>query len=131
MKEKLLPNYYKRIGLIFGSLSLIFLITNFFTQEFLNINQEIIEWILKDLLLISLLLITFTREKVESEKVMEIRYHKLKQSILFGGSVLILDSILELFSHYEKMEMKSGYHIMIMILLFYLVTFNFRKNNYT
>ncbi len=49
MKENLLPNYYKKIGLTFGLLSLIFLISNLYYPDLINSNKELIKWIFKDI----------------------------------------------------------------------------------
>lgn len=130
MKEKLLPNHYKKIGLIIAFLSLLLLITNIIDQDLVKLKQENIDWILKDIFLVSLLLMAFAREKLENTKLAEIRYEKLKQSVIFGGFVLIMDSLLQVIANYQMIQMKGGFHIMVMILLFYLITFNFRKYNY-
>jgi len=77
--------------------------------------------------LTSLLLLVFTKEKVETDVIKKIRFERLKQSLIFGAAVLILDSISELSFNIGDIEMKSGYEIMIMILLFYLITFSYKK----
>ena len=130
MKENLLPNYFKKIGLIFGSLSIIFLISNLSYPDLIQSNQQLVKWIFKDFLLISLLLIAFAKEKNESEQLNKIRFEKLKQSVLFGGVVLIFDSISELAFDKGDMDMKTGYEIVLMILFFYLITYNLRKYNH-
>ena len=130
MKENLLPNYYKKIGLIFGSLSFIFLAINLFYPDLIQSSQQLIKWIFKDILLISLLLIAFAKEKNESEQLNKLRFEKLKQSVLFGGVVLIFDSISELAFDKGDMDMKTGYEIMLMILFFYLITYNLKKYNH-
>ncbi len=130
MSENLLPNYFKKIGLITGILSFIFLILVQFNQDwdFVLIKQEVFKWIFKDLFLISLLFVSFSKEKSETDQIYKLRFQRLKQSVIFGGAVLILDSISELVFNYGDIVMKSGYEIMLMILFFYIVTFNFGKN---
>lgn len=129
MKEKLLPNYFKKIGLITAITSFILLILIYFYSEQISFsfNQEIIKWIFKDIILISLFFISFAKEKNETEKIYKLRFQGLKQSVIFGGVVLILDSISEIVFNNGEIEMKSGYEIMIMISLFYIVAFNFEK----
>lgn len=131
MKENLLPNYFKKIGLLFSLLSLTFLIINLFYPDLIQSHNELLKWIFKDIFLISLLLIAFTKEKDESAEMTNIRNENFKKSLLFGGAVLILDSISELSFNIGEIEMKSGYEIMIMILLFYLFTFNYKKKNHS
>ena len=127
MTDKLLPNYYKKIGLTVAGVSLFLLIINTPYLKFYNFNPEILDWILKDIILVALLMIAFAKEKVESRKITEIRFNKLKQSVIFGGFVLIMDSLSQIVIHSQVTNMKDGFYIMIMILLFYLITFNFRK----
>ena len=130
MKEDLLPNYFKKIGLIFGSLSLIFLISNLSNIDFINSNEPFVKWIFKILFLISLLLIAFSKEKNESDKIIKIRFEKFKQSILFSAVVLIFDSVSELAFDKNDENLITGYELMLIILFFYLITYNFRKYNY-
>ena len=130
MTDKLLPNYYKQIGLILAAISIVLLMTNIAYQQLNDLNQESIDWILKDIFLISLLMIAFAKEKVENERIIALRYNKLKQSVIFGGFVLVMDSLLQIIANYEVFKMKEGFIIMTMILLFYLITFNFRKYNF-
>ena len=130
MKENLLPNYFKKIGLIFGSLSIIFLISNLSNIDFIKSNEPFVKWIFKNLFLISLLLIAFSKEKNESDKIIKIRFEKFKQSILFSAVVLIFDSVSELVYDKNDKDLMTGFEIMIIILFFYLITYHFRKYNY-
>lgn len=129
MKKDLLPNYFKKVGLIVGFILLTSLLVIHFYPEQISVsqNQEIIKWIIKDLILISLLLISFSKEKNETDQIYKIRFQKLKQSVIFGGAVLILDLISEILYNNDNIEVKSGYEIMVMITLFYIVTFNFER----
>lgn len=129
MKDNLLPNYFKKIGLITAVVSFAGMIFINFYQDLISIGiaQEIILWIVKDLILISLLVIAFSKERAETDKISKLRFQRLKQAVIFGGAVLILDSISELAFGRGDIEMKSGYEIMIMITLFYIVTFHFEK----
>lgn len=129
MKKDLLPNYFKKVGLIVGFILLTSLLVIHFYPEQISVsqNQEIIKWIIKDLILISLLLISFSKEKNDTDQIYKIRFQKLKQSVIFGGAVLILDLISEIIYNNDNIEVKSGYEIMVMITLFYIVTFNFER----
>ena len=127
MKVKLLPTYYKNIGLVIGSLSLLILLFNMFYQELFDSNNLLFKWIFKDIFLISLLIISFAQEKIETNEISLLRFDRLKQSVIFGGIILVFDSISELVFYHGHMDMKSGYEIMVMILLFYLITFHSYK----
>jgi succinate dehydrogenase/fumarate reductase cytochrome b subunit len=128
MKENLLPNYFKKIGLITGLIFfiLLFLVHFYPEQNPFSINQLKIEWIIKDLILMSLLFIAFSKEKDETDKILGLRFHKLKESVLFGGIMIFYDSI-SVFGYNENDQLKSGFEIIVMILLFYIITFHLKK----
>ena len=123
MKKELLPNYYQKIGLIFGLISILILTTYYFELELIKSSKDIIKSIFENILLASLLLIVFTKEKYETDKINLIRLGTLKRALIFGGLILIFESILKLIWNSDFFEIRSGYEIMIMILLFFLIIF--------
>mgnify|MGYP001056890845 CR=1 FL=1 len=127
MKQALLPNYYKKIGLGLFALSLIGFTLNLFYSDVISMDPQLLKWIFKDVLLIALLFIAFSREKEESEHLNTIRFEKLKDSVLVGGVFILLDSISELVFYDGNLDMSSGYKILIVMLLYYIITYNFKK----
>ena len=123
MKDNLLPNKYQKIGLILGIISILVLIPYYFDLEFLISKNLAIKDIFKNILLTSILLIAFSKEKHETDQTKKIRLDSLKRAILFGGLILILESVLKLILDSTNFGIRSGYEIMVLILLFYLIIF--------
>ena len=129
MKVALLPNYFKKIGVAAGILSLIFYIIFGTNHEMIPLayDPEIISWITKDLIVVALLFIAFSKEKKQYKDLNTLRFERLKQSMIFGVVILIFDSISDIIFNPEEIDVKNGYEVVIMILFFYIVTFHFEK----
>lgn len=123
MKEKLLPNYFKKIGFILGILVIVF----FIKDDWTSINHNIYNSIIENGFMLAFLLIAFSKEKNESEEIMKLRYVKLKSAVLFGAVLLITDAVIDWISNSNVLEVKSGYEILFAILFFYIATFNLKK----
>ena len=128
MQEKLLPNIYKKIALTAGVLTLIALILKDPIAKALDFHEVRLDRIIKDLFLISLLAVVFSKEQNESEAISILRLKKLKEAVGFGGFILLFNSVQEIVFWDGDYEMKNGYEIMIGILIFYLVVFHIKKN---
>lgn len=85
-------------------------------------------WIVKDLIFICLFIIAFAKEQKETKEIRKLRSDKLKRAILFGGVIILFDSFSNLIFDFENIDLKSRYEIIVIVLLFYIVTFNFQKN---
>lgn len=127
MDKKLLPNFYKTIAFTVGVLALTALILKHYLADLLPLGQERLGWIIKTIILISLLSITFSKEKNESEEISDLRAQELKGAVGFGGFVVLLNSVQEIIFWDGNYEVKSAYGIMLGILLFYLVFFSYKK----
>lgn len=128
MQEKLLPNIYKKIALTAGVLTLIALILKDPIAQALDFHEVRLDRIIKDLFLISLLAVVFSKEQNESEAISILRLKKLKEAVGFGGFILLFNSVQEIVFWDGDYEMKNGYEIMIGILIFYLVVFHIKKS---
>ncbi|MCH4822095.1 hypothetical protein ML462_02830 [Gramella lutea] len=131
MKVVLLPNYFKKIGIITGLISSLCYFVFGIDHEMLDLSydREVVGFITKDMIVISLLFIAFAKEKSQIQNLDTIRFEKLKQAMIFGAVILIYDSISEIIFRSGEMEMESGYEVMITGLLFYIVTFYFELYN--
>lgn len=126
-KILLLPNRIKWIGLSTAAISILAIVLAFFFAEQIGIDKEIVFSIGKIFFLMSLLFLVFSEEKEESELLRKLRLKHLTSAILFSGLILIIDSLWELFSITDGKNTKSGIEILIIILLYYLILFNFHK----
>ncbi|MFV8226471.1 hypothetical protein [Christiangramia aquimixticola] len=131
MKVKLLPNSFKLIGLIIGSLAVVaFLATEFFIQLHKTLMYgEVLQWIFKDLILLSLLMICFSKEKRENDKLIPIRFKHLKNAFVFGCLYWLIDSIWALIFSESPDQMIDAHEILVLIILFYSINFNLREYN--
>ncbi|MGA8853712.1 MAG: hypothetical protein WB492_06005 [Christiangramia sp.] len=68
----------------------------------LKINIIVHRWIIKDIFLISLLFITFSRENTEDEKVLSLKLQKMVQALIFGPVVYVFESLIQIPSWNEK-----------------------------
>lgn len=131
MTEKLLPNYFKKIALTIGIISIFTLIFNYFLGfNIKEIEPTILEWIIKNIFLVSLLVLIISKEKTESQKINTIRFQQFRDAVGFGVFVIVLDSLSEIIFWDGNYEMKSGFTIMVMVLLYYLIIFTYKKYNY-
>ncbi len=128
MKISLLPHYFKKIALIIFILAMTTLIINTIYPEIINLENSKTNWVLKILILASLLTSMFTKEKNETEKIAQLRLKTILVSVGFGIAYLIIDMIFNLIFSDGKYDMKSGYEMMMIIFLYYFITFSIKKN---
>ena len=128
MQENLLPNTYKKIALTVGVFTLITLILKDPIAQTLDFHEVRSDRIVKDLFLISLLAVVFSKEKNESASISLLRLKKMKEAIGFGGFIFLLDSVQEIIFWDGDYEIKNGYEILLGILIFYLIVFHIKKS---
>lgn len=128
MTKNLLPNQYRKFATATAVLAVITLFFTFPLAEALQFQEAWLDRIVKDVFLISLLAVVFSKEKNETEEIELLRLKELKGAVGFGGFVLLLDSVQEIIFWNGEYEIKTGYEIMVGMLLFYLVVFNLKKS---
>lgn len=128
MEKKLLPNYSKKFALPAAVICIVSLIFTGPLAASIQVDENVVEWILKDLLLLSLVVIVLSREKEETQEIHKIRIRGLIEAIGFGVVVLIYDSVSNIFYQNGLEEMRSGYELMLMMLSYYLFFFFIKKN---
>lgn len=126
MQEKLLPNYSKKIAFPIGILCIIGLFFIRIWPDSLLIDEHVTDWIFKDLLLVSLVVMILSREKEESPAIHETRYRELLNALTFGVIIVIYDSVANFFYSNGFEEMRSGYELLLMMLIYYLFSFFIR-----
>lgn len=128
MSEKLLPNTYKKVAFAFGILTLAALVFIYPLAEFLAFHEIRLERVLKDLFLICLVLMVFSKEKNETKAIDLLRLKVLKEAVGFGAFILILESVQEIIFWNGEYEPETGHEIMTALLFFYLVVFHIKKS---
>ena len=121
-----LPNYYKKVGWIgFALVSLSLIATKFFDGDF-----TILVEIFKRLLLVFLLVVVISKEKVEDEMIEKIRAKSF--SLAFIGGVLytllqpLVNLIISALVRPDKVifEDLGDFQVLWFMLIVYLVVFN-------
>ena len=128
MNDRLLPNQYKLIAFVIFIISIIAFILKIPLADLVQLEQARITWIIKDIILISLLVITFSKDKNETQKITDLRVRELSGAVIFGGFLLIIQSIQEILFWDGHYEIEDGFEIMVAILLYYIIVFNIKKH---
>jgi hypothetical protein len=127
---KLLPNYFKKIGL---SLFLITIITVVILKTFHFddlFNKKILGTIVIDLLTIFCCMIIFSRNKIEDEMSFLIRLKEFAGTFIFSVSFFILMNIMDIFTR-ENPKIFSAAQLILTMCLTHLFFhyLNIWKNN--
>ena len=119
---RLLPNYYKRIGYVILVLSVLFI--SLFKLKILIIDQEIV-WVISNIgVLISLLILAITRNKIEDELTYRIRVQAIGRSFVFGVLYVIFNLFLKLqFPDHSVLD-DGAVGILLLMFIFYFITFH-------
>jgi hypothetical protein len=128
MNEKLLPNSLRKIVLPILLFLIIGLVFSDPIADYINLEIIRLNWILKDLILLSIIFFVFSKEKIETPRTQKIRAKKLIDSLGFGVVVVIYDSLSAIFFSGDSFEMKSSYEFLILIFSYYLLSFYISKN---
>lgn len=124
-----LPNSWKKIGwgMLFLSLGLILF------NRYLDVNQLMFESILKNIMLVGLLIVTVSKERIEDELVESLRAKAFSFAFIMGVTwVLVQPLINYLFFLLIKPEQANyqdlgGFQILWLLLVIYLTAFWFLK----
>lgn len=128
MKESLLPHYWKKIALIIFLISIAIWIINAANPELLSFAPFIMNWILKIVILTSLLIYVSSKEKVETERFTQLRLNSLFTAVTAGGFILIIEFFTEILFQGKNAEITSGYEVMMIVLVVYSLSFFIKKN---
>lgn len=128
MKELLLPNYFKKIAIATGIPAIILWCVLSANPEMVDIPQLILTWIFKMMVLLSLLIYILSKEKTDDQRIAQLRMENIGVSFLAGVGYLVIDTFVEILYAGENFEIMSGYQLLMLIFLVYLVRFHIKKN---
>ena len=128
MKENLLPRYWKMIASGIFALTMATWFLNAANPELINIDPYKFSWILKIIILISLLLFVSTKEKDENERTANLRSSCIRSAFTFGVFFLVYEFFAEILFQGQSAEIISGYELMMVMLVFYYLSFYIKKN---
>jgi hypothetical protein len=124
---QLLPNYFKKIGA--GILIITFIVMLSFKFAHVNFavyTKEIIKTCTKDLILLSLSFIAFSKDKIEDELTMLIRIKAIVSAFVFCITYFIVGDIISLITR-EPMDTATSFSFILQALLIYLFTYSTAK----
>lgn len=124
---RLLPNYYKKIGLalvVLTGLTFVFLVT--VRPEAVQKTKDLVKLLLVSALILAMMLIAIARDKMEDELTQLIRLKSMAFSFLYAiGSTLVYPLITLVFD--GSGEKISSHELVFNMLLIYLITFSALK----
>lgn len=124
--KKLLPTYYKTIAYVIAGIAIILAILSYYAQ--LNLNKAIFIPLAKYLFLLALTFFSFSKEENERPGYNEIRLKNLISGIAIISLFFLFDAAMDLFSSIENRENKTGFEILMLFHIYYLITFQRDKS---
>ena len=118
---RLLPVPFRKVafGIMIFSVLLIVLIKS----KILPIDKDIVKTISQTGILVSLLLLTLTKNKIEDELTSRIRLKAFASSFIFGVGYVIVDPFVSLLFKDGFLSNRGVTEILITMFLFYFMTF--------
>lgn len=120
---RLLPLPFKKVA--FGIMIFIVLLIILTISKIIPLDKSSTKVISKTGILISLLLLALTKNKIEDELTSKIRLKALASSFIFGVGYVIAEPFISVFFQNGFLSNKGATEILITMLLFYFMTFYF------
>ncbi|SHF99194.1 hypothetical protein SAMN05444483_10414 [Salegentibacter echinorum] len=124
--KKLLPTYFKTIAYAIAGLSVVLGVLSYVEQ--VNLNKDIFIPLAKYLFLLALIFFSFSKEKIERKRYIEIRLKNLVSGILFITLFFLFDAAMELPRSIENRENKTGFELLMLFHIYYLIMFQRDKS---
>lgn len=118
---RLLPAPFKKVA--FGLMTLSILLIILAASNLLSTNKEIVMTFAKIELLISLLMLALTKNKVEDELTIKLRLKALASSFIFGTVYVIAIPLVNLLLNETYFTDKGATEVIIAMLLYYFLIF--------
>jgi hypothetical protein len=125
----LFPNYFKRIGLVVIIFPIIaIIIIKVFGIEFTQTQREILKIFSMNFLDLGLLFVAFSKDKIEDELIIQIRFKAMAISFIFAAAYSIMNPLTYLIFN-DPIKELSSQQLVGSMLLFYLIWFYLLKRN--
>lgn len=118
---RLLPIPFKKVAI--GIMLFSVLIVVLSISKILPIDKDIVKVISKTGILVSLLLLALTKNKIEDELTSRIRLKAFASSFIFGVGYVIVESFVSLLFKDGFLSDKGATEILITMFLFYFMIF--------
>jgi len=125
---KLLPNYFKKIGLLFFGLAIAFILL--FTNHIIPLDNEVAKTITFDIIFIGLLILAISKEKLEDERTTKLRLIAFAFSFISAvGFVIVMPFVNILFGDNFLSEVSSNQLLLTMFILYFAAFSSGKKYN--
>jgi len=125
---KLLPNYFKKIGVAIFALTILLIII--FLNDIISVNRELGKSIITNIILIGLLIIALSKEKTEDERTTKLRLIAFASSFIFGVAfVIVMPFVNVLFDGNFLSDVSTAQLILTMFLWYFAIFSSGKKFN--
>jgi hypothetical protein len=125
----LLPHYFKFIGITILIASIIpAMVIKFMDISIAWLSQDTLKYFTLNAIIIGLLILTWTRGKIENESTFSLRLKIFCLSVIFGILHMILKPFVDLLFK-DPVEDFSGQDLVLLVLALHLVLYSLQKKN--
>ncbi|MEM6264150.1 MAG: hypothetical protein AAGI38_16665 [Bacteroidota bacterium] len=123
----LLPRYFRIVGLVIVIVGIAVPLMLVET-EIITIDKQILQTSQKIFILIAVMLIIFTKNKVEDEMTAKIRLEAFYMAFLFGVAFIVGEPFINLLIKGNFIIETGSFQLLVTMMVFYLVNFLFFYN---
>lgn len=128
-QPKLLGVHFKKIGIVVMVLSMVpGLIVKMTHIALMESQKDLFKSFSYSGFLLGLLLIAFSRDKVEDELTIHIRLKAMQEIFFFAVFYVVLDPLFDFILH-DLVSDVTGQHLITLMLVGYLISYYFKKSN--
>jgi hypothetical protein len=128
-QPKLLGVHFKKIGIVVMVLSMVpGLIFKMMHIALMESQKDLFKSFSYSGFLLGLLLIAFSRDKVEDELTIHIRLKAMQEMFFFAVFYVVLDPLFDFILH-DLVSDVTGQHLITLMLVGYLISYYFKKSN--
>lgn len=126
-KYTLLPVYFKKIGIVVILLSFLpLIIVKTFNIELIHNQKELFKTLTLNILILGLVFIAWSRDKIEDEMTMSIRLSSMAWTFLWAVLLVVIKPFFD-FLFYGTISVFTAQPLVIMMLFYYLFVYYQKK----
>jgi hypothetical protein len=126
-KYTLLPVYFKKIGMVVIVLSFLpLIIVKAFDIELIKSQKELFKTLTLNILILGLVFIAWSRDKMEDEMTMSIRLSAMAWTFLWAVLLVVIKPLFD-FLFYGTSSVFTAQPLVIMMLFYYLFVYYQKK----
>ena len=126
-KAGLLPHYFKKIGMVLLIMAFIpAIIVKYIGIELAQASKEVFKILLMNIVILSLLLVAFAKDKVEDEKTIFFRVKSLTIAFIWAVLFVVLKPLTDVIFK-NKIENENAQGLVLSMLFVYLIFYYLQK----